>query len=84
MVVEAQASGLHCVVSDTVPQDAFLTDLIQTESIFSKPSAWAQRIAPYAVGYERKDTSKQIIAAGYDIAESAGEFEQFYLSMSGF
>ena len=32
-LIEAQANGLPCVVSDRVPRDAFLTDLIQSLSL---------------------------------------------------
>ena len=79
VAVEAQATGLHCVVSDSVPKEAYITDLIEKASLKDSADAWADKILKYANGYERFDTSKQIRKKGYDISETAKWLENFYL-----
>jgi glycosyltransferase involved in cell wall biosynthesis len=82
VAIEAQAAGLPCVVSDAVPQEAFITDLIQSVPLADSAQIWADEILKYRGGYERQDTSEQIKAAGYDIGNSAKELENFYLGVS--
>ena len=36
-LIEAQAAGLPCVVSDTIPKEAYLTDLVKSESLSDSP-----------------------------------------------
>lgn len=78
--VEAQASGLHTIVSEAVPEEAYLTDLIEKEYLSSSPSKWANRILNYANGYERKNTYKEIYDAGYDVEQNTQWLEEFYLA----
>lgn len=42
-LLEAQANGLPCVISENIPQDAFLTDLIQVISLEDKEK-WVSEI----------------------------------------
>lgn len=43
-VVEAQASGLMCMVSDTVTRMSKVTELVEFESLSKNESQWADRI----------------------------------------
>ena len=43
-LIEAQAAGLPCVVSDTIPKEAYLTDLVKSESLSDSPDIWAEKI----------------------------------------
>jgi len=79
VAVEAQTAGLHCVVSDSVPKEAYITELIEKASLRDSADVWVDKILKYANGYERIDTSIQIKAKGYDIAETAKWLEEFYL-----
>lgn len=46
VVVEAQAAGLPCVISDVVPEEVdVVPDLVYRESLCSPSSKWAQTIA---------------------------------------
>lgn len=78
-VVEAQAAGLHTVVSEAIPEEACVTDLIEKEFLNSPISKWVDKILKYAYGYERKDTSKIIKSKGYDVRETAKWLQNFYL-----
>jgi glycosyltransferase involved in cell wall biosynthesis len=79
VAVEAQASGLHCVVADTIPQEIKLTDLVEFISLTETASYWADKVMQFANGYERRNTYDEICKAGYDVIENAEWLESFYL-----
>lgn len=81
-LVEAQASGVHCVVSDTISEETVITDLIETVSLAQPAGIWADTIIKYYSGYPRRDTHDMIIAAGYDVGNTAEWLERFYLGIS--
>ena len=43
-VLEVQANGLPCVISDSVPSDVFLTDLIHPMSLNRAKEEWTEKI----------------------------------------
>lgn len=79
VLVEAQAAGLCCIVSDTVTREAKATDLVTYLGIGEPPARWAEEILKQAV-YVRKDTSQELRQAGFDVRTQAQEYRQFYLS----
>lgn len=80
-IVEAQASGLPCVLSDRVPEECKLTDAVRFIPLEEPPEIWAGHVTE-AAGRERKDASQAIRAAHYDISESAPWLENFYVSIT--
>lgn len=78
-LVEAQASGLHIVATDTISKEIKLTNLVEFCSLGDSPEKWAQTVLKYAEGYERRNTKPEIAAAGYDIVSTTQELERFYL-----
>ena len=78
-LVEAQASGLPCLISDKVPLECKKTDLVQQLPLAAGAVAWAQA-AIKAAGVTRRDTYQAIAQAGFDIAENAKWLENFYRS----
>ena len=52
-ILEVQANGLPCVISDSVPEDVFLTDLIHPLSLQQKPQQWVEQI----LSVSRTDTA---------------------------
>ena len=66
-VVEAQASGLKIVTSDTVSSDTVLSDLVVRKSLSDSPQKWAQTMA-----YLYSDTTKHNRASYADIIRAAG------------
>lgn len=79
VAIEAQAAGLQTIVSETIPKEAYITDLIEKEYLSSSPTIWANRILKYKNGYVRKDRHKEISNAGYDIKENSKVLENFYI-----
>lgn len=77
-MVEAQASGLPCLISDKVPIECKMTDLVQQIPLAVGAEVWAKKSIAAAKETVREDTSEQIKAAGFDIAENAKWLQDFY------
>lgn len=71
-LIESQANGLPCVVSENIPDDVFLTPLIHQVKL-DDPEKWIQEI----ISLKRKDKeySEEIKNKGYDVKTS---FERIY------
>lgn len=80
-MVEAQASGLPCLISDKVPIECKLTDLVQQIPLSAGADAWAEAAITAAKKTVRRDTSAQIKKAGFDIEENANWLQEYYLSL---
>ena len=79
--IEAQTSGIRCLVSANVPKIVKVTDLIEFKSIESNClSEWANYIINN-INYERLDTQYEIEEAGYSISQEVGKLERLYLNM---
>jgi glycosyltransferase involved in cell wall biosynthesis len=80
-LIEAQASGLECIVSDTITNEVKITDQIEFISLHKTADYWADKILSYKEGYQRRDNSEILKKTGYDIMETAKNLEVFYLKM---
>lgn len=77
-MVEAQAAGLPCVISDNVPSECIITEGLVTKcSLNDSDDVWANYILK-SINKQRRDTRNEIINAGFDIKESAKNLEKFY------
>ena len=74
VLVEAQANGLPCVVSDTVTREADLTGLIHYVDLSSPTDIWADSILQHA-GKRNQETAWLLTESGYDIAATAKKVE---------
>ena len=79
VAIEAQAAGLPCIVADTIPQEAFVTDIIESLSLKVSPEIWANKILDYK-NHKRRNTYHEIVNKGYDIKETVKWLEKFYLT----
>lgn len=77
-LVEAQAAGLPCVISDSIPSDCDLTDLVHRLPLEETAESWAKKIHRLK-NTEHKDTCQEIAEAGFDIGENARWLENDYL-----
>lgn len=79
-MVEAQASGLPCIISDKVPPECILTEgLVDVMPLSAGAEAWADAIL------EKRDTPRadrraEIAAHGFDITTEAVKLQEFYLN----
>lgn len=71
-VIEAQATGLPCVIADTITTEADITGLVTYLPLTESKELWADT-ALSVVSEERRDTSADFIARGYDIKTVAQE-----------
>lgn len=76
-VVEAQAAGLPCLISDGVPIECKLTDLVQQISLSSDVEVWTESVIKAAKGI-RRNTYQEICTAGFDIESNTKKLERYY------
>lgn len=78
VLIEAQAAGLKCIISDTIPKDGIITDDVLSLSLNQSPVIWANEVLKYK-GYKRSNNKELIEKADYDIKNNAKKLEQFYI-----
>ena len=76
-VVEAQASGLRTVMSDTLTKETVFSDLVHTLSITDKPYVWVDNIVKTSQ-YNREDTCQLVKDSGFDVKAQAQKMMEFY------
>lgn len=78
-LVEAQAAGLHCIVSDQVTREVQITDLIEFLALNENKDTWIERILKYEDA-DRENMLEKIRQGKYDIEENARWLEEFYIN----
>ncbi len=76
-VIEAQASGLPCVISENVPLDCAITNLVKQVKLDT--SKWKSAVIQLK-DVERRNTQEEIKKARFDINDNALYLEKYYLS----
>ncbi len=77
-LLEAQANGLPCVVSDRIPKDALLTELVKPLSL-ETPESWISAL----LDAKRRDAAKgceELMTSGYDFREAYQPLYSIYRS----
>lgn len=78
-MVEAQAAGLPCLISDKVPSECILSDgLVDILPLSADLEAWAEKILEKRE-VPRTDRRAEIAAHGFDITTEAVKLQEFYL-----
>lgn len=78
-MVEAQASGLPCLISDKVPRECILTEgLVEVIPLSASADGWAEKILTMR-NISRTDRHNEIAAHGFDINAEAVKLQEFYL-----
>lgn len=81
-VIEAQATGLPCVISDTITREADITGLVKYMSLESSGEEWADAaIRQMQIG--RQDTRQAFVDAGYDIHDVVNQFVSLVFQEKG-
>lgn len=74
-VIEAQATGLPCIISDCITSEVELTDLVYRYAIKNYQHFWAERIAEFFCQDIRRGCYSGILRKnGYDISEVSTQF----------
>lgn len=77
-LIEAQAAGLPCIVSDGVPVECSKTNLVEHIPLGENAEAWAEKVLA-KINLPHRDTKDEIIRAGYDIEANALWLQNYYL-----
>lgn len=77
-IIEAQAAGLPCIISDSVPSECRVTDLAESLDLNLPIDEWADVVLEKQSAI-RKNTYQEIKNAGYDIEQNAKQLENFYI-----
>lgn len=79
-IIEAQAAGLPCLISDKVPIECKKTDLVYQLNLEDSLNVWSDKI--YELSHiTRRDTYEEIKQSGFDIVENAKWLENFYVDL---
>ena len=82
-LIESQAAGLSCLVSDVVTNEVLITDLVTFESLDNCAEVWAKRIEEIVKNksYLRNnfDYSANVRSAGFDVKDNAKIIENFFI-----
>ncbi|WP_395044875.1 glycosyltransferase [Flavobacterium sp.] len=80
-LVEAQASGTQCVISNGIPTEAILiSDNVTVISLKESALSWAKKIVTLNI-QSKKDVSQLIIDKGYDINKNVTILENKYIQL---
>lgn len=77
-IIEAQAAGLPCLISDKVPIECQKTDLVRQLPLKESLDVWRDAVID-AGKVLKRDTSEEISNAGFDICSNVKWLEKFYL-----
>lgn len=79
-LIEAQASGTRCLVSNTVSPEVAITPLIEFLPLDLGEESWAEHIYNISSGLQKMENASDMVAKeGYDITDIAKKFERIYL-----
>ena len=78
-VIEAQATGLPCVIADTITREANLTGLVHYLSLSDRSDLWAEK-AISLLSEQRENTAEVFSKQGYDIKDVAKELVDLIVS----
>lgn len=81
VVIEAQASGLNCIVSDSLPKDVDIdAGSISFLSLSASISQWSKEVL-LAENTTRSSKIEEVIKSGYDIQTTTKWLTEFYLNL---
>lgn len=88
VAVEAQASGMPCVISDVVPNKVKILDEVEFLSLDEKTDVWAECILSRR-NYDAERSSKagkaleKVVDSGFDINSGCREMYEYYKTVLG-
>ena len=82
-VIEAQASGLPCLLSDRVPKDVYLSDRVKSLPLEVSSVKWAEKVDELSAINRSEQcimNAESISVGGYNIKKEAHILRSLYLS----
>lgn len=80
VAIEAQAAGLRTIVSEAVPEEARVTELLEYCRLDQSAKYWADRVLACLENsnYQRFKIDDKLRRAGYDIVQAAEQLKSWY------
>lgn len=79
--VEAQATGLPCVFSDTITREAKLLDQVEYIALNASREEWAEKVLTLVKCANRIECKEKLTAKGFDIRNMVGRLEHLYVQL---
>ena len=79
-VVEAQAAGLPCVISESITKEVRITSLVEQVSLDSSLDVWVNAVME-KLPHKKENMKTEIEESGYDIRTSVEWLTDFYLKI---
>jgi glycosyltransferase involved in cell wall biosynthesis len=76
VLVEAQANGIKCIISDAVDKNVKVTDSVIFHSLSSGPKTWARHI--FEESKARVDNSQILANGAYDMSANINTIQMMY------
>ena len=81
-MLEAQCAGLRCIVSDRIPREVQMTDLVSFLPLEKGAEYWAEEIIKASqTAHDRTNYPAKIAQAGYDIKINAEWLQNLYIEL---
>lgn len=76
VLVEAQANGIKCIISDAVDKNVRITDSVIFHSLSAGPKTWARHI--FEASKTRVDNSQTLANGAYDMSANINTIQMMY------
>lgn len=80
-VLEAQAAGLPCIISDSITDEVCITPLAEQIPLSLTAGQWADKVLNCR-DYAREDTTEYFLSSGFDVTSLVDKLTEFYLEIS--
>ena len=81
VLIEAQCTGVNCLVSDTVTKEAYITDLVMSLSLEENVETWADALNELSIKKRNRFLYAELIREKhYDIEYTASRLTEIYTS----
>ncbi len=80
VLIEAQASGLKCIISSTITKEVEITNLIEFIPLDKSAKYWANKALQQCFLKNRINTYSEIDKAHYGIASTVSFLQKYYLN----
>ena len=72
---------MPCIISDIIPNEVMITDLVEKVSLHESASLWAEKLINASTKtFDRSVYAEKVASAGYDIKSNSQWLEKFYLN----
>ena len=83
VAIEAQASGLPCIISSNLPQEVSISKLVSRVGLNKAANYWASHIMDFSRIQKRENMDAIIKEQGYDIHDMTKSIQDWYLKIYG-